>query len=97
MNLIEQKGNRLGMAALLCLACIGRLRKNIVVRRGDASGNLEVAPPHRAQEAIEQAGAQLRIAICSRNAQQAHLWRAQGQRQRKGVVNVIANIGVQQH
>ncbi len=99
-NLIEQKlsRHRHASASQETLARISSLGKCIGCSCvWNAGRHRNIASPHRAQVPIHQPRPQLRIAVCRRDAQQLQLRAPQSQRQRKGIVNIVADIGIENH
>jgi hypothetical protein len=96
-NLRDRKQLHHAMIAIRdnSLLRIRRLREDVVCRRRRASRHQNILSLHCRQVPLQQPRPQLRIAVLRGNAQQAQLRAAQGQRQSKGVVNVVADVGVE--
>ena len=64
------------------------------MRSWDARGHRNVLAAHGGQVAIDQAGAQFRVAEGGRDADDLQFRALEGQGQREGVVDVVADVGV---
>src|ERR1035437_9125486 len=94
-NLIKQKRDPVGLLALRFVPRIRGLGEHVVVRSGKASGYRNILAADSSQVAINQLRPQLRISKCCRNPQQFQFRTAQSQRQRKRIVDIVANIRVE--
>ena len=83
-----------GVFALRRLVRVSRLREDIVLRCRDARGHGNIGAAYGAKIAIKQPRAQFRIAECGGNAENVQLRAAQRQRHRERVVDVVADVGI---
>ena len=93
-NLAEQKANRVTMLAIGLLARIRGLGEAISRLRGDACLDRKVFPAHCREVTIDEARAQFGIAEGRGDAEEFHFRAAQQKCQRKRIVDVVANVGV---
>ena len=93
-NLTEQKANSVPILAIGLLARICGLREVIRRLSGDACFDRKVFPAHCREVTIDEASAQFGIAKGRGDAEEFDLRAAQQKSQRKRIVDVVANVGV---
>jgi hypothetical protein len=91
----KEKSNRIAVLVIGLLARIRGLGEAIRCLRGNARLNGQVFPAHCCEITIDETSAQFSIPEGGRDAEEMHFRAAQQKRQRKCIVDVVANIGVE--
>ncbi len=98
-DLIEEEGDgvgvgRLGKTVVLGVAALGEVGLG---RRGNASGNGDFRAASFGEEAVEELSASFGVAEGGGDAEDLEFGAAEGEGDGEGVVNVVADVGVQDY
>ncbi len=96
-NLVQQKRHAIAVLLLRPAFGISLLRKHILRRRLHPGKDRHIAASHRCQVVVHETSPQVRVAKGRRHAQDPQLRTLQRQRQSECVIDIVPNIGIQNH
>ncbi len=94
-NLVEQEAHAGGMNGFRPTGSVDLLREDVGVRSRHAGGDGDVFAANGVQVAIDEAGTQLGISKCGGDAEQFEFGAAQGQCEGERVVDIVADVGIE--